>query len=266
MTQGSARITNAHYHSDPAVSSSMLKVMTAHGPKAYWNTFLNPERPKRKETAAMFLGTLTHCAILEPDELDKRFKVVSSRTTKKGKEEAAEAEKAGMIPTTQSDMDSAINMRKAVFDNKEAKLHLSKGTAEKSFWRNDDATGLVMKARSDWEYGSTLVDLKTSRGGASPKEFGKAVANFGYHLQARHYLNVTSFDRFIFIVVQSDWPYDVGLYELDEDAMQEGQRLCRKGLNKIAECELADDWPGWADRGVRKLSLPRWAFPTPTDK
>ena len=116
MTQGSARITNAHYHSDPAISSSMLKVMTAHGPKAFWNSFLNPERPERKETPAMFLGTLTHCAILEPDELDKRFKVVSSRKTKQGREEAAEAEKAGLIPTTQSDMDSAINMRLSLID------------------------------------------------------------------------------------------------------------------------------------------------------
>jgi len=266
MTQGSARITNAHYHSDPAVSASMLKVITTHGPRAYWNSFLNPEKPERKESAAMFLGTLTHCAVLEPEELDKRFKVVSSRTTKKGKEEAAEAAKAGLIATTKSDMELALKMKDAVFKDKEAKSLLSHGTAEKSFWRNDDSTGLVMKARSDWENVTTLVDLKTSRSGANPIDFAKTVTSFKYHLQAAHYLNVTGYDRFIFLVVQSEWPFDIGIYELDDDAMQEGRRLCRKGLDKIAECELAGEWPGWADRGVQKLSLPRWAFPTPTNK
>ena len=266
MTQGSARITNAHYHSDPAVSATMLKVMATHCPRVYWNRFLNPERPEQKETPAMFLGTLTHCAVLEPEELDKRFTVVSSRTTKKGKEEAAEAEKAGLIATTKSDMEAALKMRDAVFADKEAKSLLAHGTAEKSFWRTDEETGLVMKARSDWANETTLVDLKTSRGGASPTVFAKTVTSLHYHMQASHYLTVTGFNRFIFIVVQSEFPYDVGVYELDEDAMQEGRRLCRKSLDKIAECELSGDWPGWADRGVQRLSLPRWAFPTPNNK
>ena len=260
MTQGSARITNAQYHSDPAVSASMLKVMASHGPYSYWNNYLNPVKPERKETAAMFLGALTHCAILEPEELDARFQVVASRTTKKGKEEAAEVEKAGKIPTTKSDMESALKMRDSVMSDKTAKHLLSHGTAEKSFWRNDDQTGLVMKARSDWENRHTLVDVKTCRGGASPKEVAKAVVNFKYHLQAAHYLNVTGYDRFVFLFVQSDWPYDVGVYELDEEAMTEGARLCRKGLDQIAECQMTDNWPHWSDNGIQYLTLPKYAF------
>ena len=88
MTTGSIQISNEKYHADDAISASMKKVMVKHGPKAYWNSFLNPDRPEQKPTAAMLLGTLTHCAVLEPDELTKRFVAVSSRTTKKGKEEA----------------------------------------------------------------------------------------------------------------------------------------------------------------------------------
>jgi hypothetical protein len=92
MTTGSIQISNEKYHADGAISASMQKVMASHGPKAFYNSFLNPDRPERKPTAAMLLGTLTHCAVLEPDELTKRFVAVSSRTTKKGKEEAKEAE------------------------------------------------------------------------------------------------------------------------------------------------------------------------------
>ena len=64
MTQGSVQITNAHYHKDPAISASMLKVMAKHGAKAYWNSFHNPDRPERKSTPALVLGSLTHAAIL----------------------------------------------------------------------------------------------------------------------------------------------------------------------------------------------------------
>ena len=56
MTKGTVQISNAHYHKDSAISASMQKVMSAHGPRAYWNSFLNPNRPERKPTAAMLLG------------------------------------------------------------------------------------------------------------------------------------------------------------------------------------------------------------------
>ena len=109
--------------------------------------------------------------------------------------------------------------------------------------------------------------LKTSRSGANPRDFAKAVANFTYHLQAKHYLNgIPSAKRFIFLVVQSEYPFDVGLWELDDDALKEGQKLSREALDKIAECRLLDDWPSWCQTGVQSLSLPRWAFFNPLRK
>jgi exodeoxyribonuclease VIII len=268
MTKGSVQISNAQYHADPAINASKLKTINAHGARAYWNCFINPDRPEKKTTPAMLLGTLTHAAVLEPELFEKEFTVVSSRNTKKGKEEAKEAEEKGLTAVTQSDWDLALKMRKSVTSDKEASSLLTNGVAEKSWWQDDEKTGLTMKARTDWFTGDTIVDLKTSRSGASPKEFAKAVANFSYHLQAQHYLNVCGVKRFIFLVVQSEFPFDTALYELDEDAMREGQRLCREGLDRIAECTLMDHWPHHSEEeGIQTLSLPRWAFPpTPTKK
>ena len=268
MTKGSVQISNEQYHADPAINASKLKVISTHGAWAYFNCFLNPERPIKKPTAAMLLGTLTHACILEPDLFAKQFTVVSNRKTKKGKEEEEEAKAKGITGVTQSDMDLALNMRAAVFEDEQAKQLLKKGVAEKSWWQDDEKTGLTMKARTDWYTGDTIVDLKTSRSGASSKEFAKAVANFSYHLQAQHYLNVCGAKRFIFLVVQSEWPFDTALYELDADAMREGQRLCREGLDRIAECTLMDHWPHHSEQGgIQTLSLPRWAFPpTPQNK
>tara|TARA_R100001509_G_scaffold30344_3_gene16255 strand:+ start:387 stop:1190 length:804 start_codon:yes stop_codon:yes gene_type:complete len=267
MTTGSVQISNEDYHASDAISASMQKTMVKHGPKAYWNCYLNPDRPEQKPTAAMLLGTLTHCAVLEPDELTKRFVAVSSRTTKKGKEEAKEAEEKGIIPVTEADMTTALKMRDAVFAEPHAKKLLNFGVAEKSYWWEDTVSGLTCRCRPDWLNKDTIIDLKTSRSGANPIDFGKAVANLKYHLQAKHYLNgIPQAKHFIFLVVQSEYPYDVGLWKLDDDALKEGQVLSRSALNQIAQCRLLDDWPSWCQAGVKSLSLPRWAYSTPIEQ
>jgi len=262
MTQGSVQITNAHYHKDPAISASMLKVMAKHGAKAYWNSFHNSDRPERKTTPALVLGSLTHAAILEPDDLENQFTVVSSRTTKKGKEEAVEAETKGITPVTGDQWELAMAMRESVYREKEATDLLATGAAEKSWWSVDESTSLDIKARSDWFTGNTIVDLKTSRSGAAPKEFAKAVANFGYHIQAAHYLETTGASRFLFLVVQSEWPFDVGLYELDKQSIDLGYKERRQALDQISECQISDHWPSHSESGVQSLTLPRWAFPS----
>ena len=263
MTQGSVQITNAHYHKDPAISASMLKVMAKHGPKAYWNSFHNPDRPERKSSPALVLGSLTHAAVLEPEDLENQFTVVSSRTTKKGKEEAAEAAKKGITAVTAEQWDLAMAMRESVHREKEAADLLAKGVAEKSWWSVDESTSLDIKARSDWfTTGNVIVDLKTSRSGAAPKEFAKAVANFGYHIQAAHYLETTGASRFLFLVVQSEWPFDVGLYELDKQSIDLGYKERRQALDQISECQISDHWPSHSESGVQSLTLPRWAFPS----
>ena len=130
MTQGSVQISNAEYHKHFAVSASMIKVMDKHGPRAYWNSFLNPDRPEKKSTPALILGSLTHAAILEPEDLDNQITVVSSRTTKKGKEETAEAEKKGMTAVTNDQWDLAMAMRESVHREKEATDLLATGAAD----------------------------------------------------------------------------------------------------------------------------------------
>ena len=262
MTQGSVQITNAQYHKDPAISASMLKVMAKHGPKSYWNSFHNPDRPERKTTPALLLGSLTHAAILEPDDLENQFGPCPNKKLKAGREEAERLKEKGITPVQEDQWELAMAMRDSVYGDKEAKALLSKGVAEKSWWSVDESTSLDIKARSDWFTGTTIVDLKTSQGGVDPKEFAKTVANFQYHIQAAHYLEVTGADRFIFLVVQKQWPFDVGLYELDNDSIDLGLKERRKALDQINECQISDHWPGHSDSGVQSLTLPRWAFPS----
>lgn len=42
-------------------------------PMRYWHRHINPERPPDEPTAEMRFGSAVHCAILEPEEFEKRY-------------------------------------------------------------------------------------------------------------------------------------------------------------------------------------------------
>ena len=249
--------SNPAYHADPAVSASHLHAVAA-SPYHYWKRFIDPQRQPVEPTAAMRLGSLVHCAVLEPDELRKRYGVCGPRNTKAGKEQAAEMAASGIEAVTEADMALAQAMCAAVREHPAAALLLASGKAEQSFWWDDITSGLRCKCRPDWYSGTTIVDLKTTTD-ASPAGFAKSVANFRYHVQANHYLAGTFAQRFIFIAVEKTYPYAVGVYELDADAMAHGAELRRQNMQAIADCRAINEWPGYST-GIESLSLPSWAL------
>jgi hypothetical protein len=253
-------ITNEQYHAALGISASQLKAVMQ-SPYHYWSRYLNPQRPTMEPTAAMRLGSLAHCAVLEPDELRKRYSTCLPRNTKAGKEQAAELAAAGIEAVTESDMALALSMSDAVREQPYAGLLLAEGKAEQSFWADDIATGLRVKARPDWYFRDTIVDLKTCTD-ASPSGFARACAAFSYHVQAAHYLNVTFAERFVFIAVEKTYPYAVGVYELDAAAMAAGKEQCRIGLQTISNCHAIYEWPGYTTT-CDTITMPGWALKTP---
>jgi hypothetical protein len=251
--------TNADYHADPAISASHLKAVMQ-SPYHYWSRFLDPKRPTVEPSSAMRLGSLAHCAVLEPDELSKRYSTCLPRNTKAGKEQAAELAAAGIEAVTESDMALALNMAASVRQHPYAAALLANGKAEQSFWADDLATGLRIKARPDWYTGTTIVDLKTCSD-ASSGGFSRACATFAYNLQAQHYLNVCFAERFIFLAVEKTYPYAVGVYELDAAAMAAGAEQCRIGLQTISDCRAINEWPGYTTT-CDTISMPNWALST----
>jgi exodeoxyribonuclease VIII len=254
--------SNADYHADPAVSASHLHAVAA-SPYHYFSKFLAPHRPPSVQTAAMKLGSLTHCAVLEPDELAKRYGIAPDRRTNAGKAIAAEMEASGIEAVTSTDMEQAMAMAASVRSHQAAAALLRDGKAEQSFWWDDAATGLRCKCRPDWYNGTTIADLKTTTD-ASPKGFAKSVAQWRYHVQQNHYLAGTFAERFVFIAVEKTYPYAVGVYELDETAALHGETERRNNLQTIADCRAISEWPGYGNT-IQPLSLPSWAFSaTPT--
>jgi hypothetical protein len=114
------------------------------------------------------------------------------------------------------------------------------------------------KCRPDWFDGTTIVDLKTCQD-ASPASFAKAVANFGYQIQAAHYLAGTLATRFIFVAVEKTAPYAIGVYELNTEALIHGSIARHNALQRIQDCRAINEWPGYTD-GIQTLQLPGWAL------
>jgi hypothetical protein len=250
--------SNADYHADLAVSASHLHAV-ARSPYHYWSRFLDSNRIPLEPTAAMRLGTLVHTAVLEPDELSKRYSTCLPRNTKAGKEQAERMATAGIEAVTGPDMALALSMANSVRNHPAAAALLAQGKAEQSFWWDDTTTGLRCKCRPDWYYGTTVVDLKTTTD-ASPSGFARSIATFRYHVQASHYLTgLHGAKRFVFIAVEKTAPYAVAVYELDAAAMAAGDELRQRDMRVIADCQATKEWPGYGD-DCQTLSLPSWAL------
>ena len=248
--------SNEDYHQDPAISSSHVKLIRE-SPHLYYSKYLDPKAPKQRSTQAMLQGTIVHSAVLEPESFHQEYLVLSAnRTTKIGKAEIKEAEASGRMAITTSEYDLAMAMADAVRAHPAAADLLSQGEAESSWWWTDPETDLRCKVRPDWlnKSGQYLIDLKTCQD-ATPRGFARAALSLGYHLQQQHYLQAFPDCKFYFIAAEKTYPYQVGVYELDEDARLRGQELWQKLMTKLAKCRATGIWPGLS-ASIETIELP----------
>jgi exodeoxyribonuclease VIII len=154
-------------------------------------------------------------------------------------------------------------MRDAVMANKDAAELLTGHEAETSLrWDADD---VPVKARLDaWHRDAQkIVDLKTTRD-ASPRGFGRAAAEYGYHAQAAHYADgvraLTGQGHEYYIVcVEKTEPYLTAVYEVFPDMLDAGRETVREGLAAYREAKAANHWP--TSYPTQPLDLPAWAYP-----
>lgn len=265
-------MSNADYHALPSVSSSKLKTILR-SPAHYHAAYLS-DAPRKEPTASMVLGSLTHTLFLEPEQYANDYAIFPDcdRRTKEGKAvyaaflDAAE----GMTVITADQLATAQAMANALCDHA---LHeaMTSGFAESSIFYTDDQTDLHCRIRPDyhiapggvWEYG-LIIDVKTTDD-ARPEAFARTCVNFGYDLSAAMYCHgfmqhyeTTEPPLFLLLVVERDAPYAVACYECSPEMLAKGEEKYRKALSLLAECQSADNWPGY-DAGIQLLNLPKWA-------
>ena len=254
-------MTNAEYHSHPAVSKSDLDLI--HRSPLHYQ--YRKEHPI-EQTPALLTGSVVHKMVLEPDGFFDEFSVLPQidRRTKAGKEEyAAFAEaSAGKTLISEEIYQLSVNIAESVSHHKTARSLLSGGKAETSYFWKDIRTGIECKCRPDYLRSGFCVDFKTTQD-ASPSAFEKSAYNYRYYVQDYWYLHglkmcgITDID-FVFIAVEKDPPYAVAVYYADDMMLRLGKQEAEADLELLSKCVNTGMFHGYPE-DVQPLSLPKWA-------
>lgn len=263
---GLVSMTNDEYHAAPGISNSHLTDISR-TPEYYYAKRLDPNREPEEVTEAKLIGTATHAAILEPDLFESRFVAAPEgidRRTKAGKEayEEFKAEALGKVILPAKGYKKCLAMRDAVYRHPVAKKFLSHGQSEQTFFATDPETGELIKCRVDKRHDSGLnVDVKTCRD-ASPNGFAREMVQWRYYGQDPWYVDLQYLlfgerPPFVFVAVEKEPPYLVGVYFLEEEDREYGRRENRRLLNLLIECKRTNTWPGYCTEHM-PIALPSW--------
>jgi hypothetical protein len=263
-----------------ALSATGLKLLA----RSPWH-FAN--RVDTDPTPAMLRGTLAHCAVLEPDAMERRYVVVPADAPNRPTRRQWEAKKPS--PESQAamawwaDFQAANASRElvsfadyalcqmqleAVARQPELAALLREGRGEVSVFWIDEATGIYCKARPDWlppadGRSITPLDLKTCAD-ESPNGFGRAAARLRYDLQAAHYTagieaaTGLTVDKFVFGAISSKPPVLAVPYVLTDEVRDQGRDERRELIERLAWCRRENEWPAYGS-GYQLLDFPAYA-------
>jgi hypothetical protein len=265
-------LTNAQYHALDSVSHSKLEQFRQS--RAKFRAVFIDETIAKEQTAAMQLGSLVHAIVLEPHSFSDLYAIAPKcdKRTNAGK-----AEWASFISTVVGDQEivefdvvqKARDIAKAVYANPLAceLLFDHTGKTETPMFWTCPVTGIECRSKPDVDRelagGRCLVDLKTCQS-ASPAEFGRAAANYGYGRQDAWYRwgyeMVTGVNpNFVFVAVSTNAPYEVGVYETRARDLSRSRMQNADDLRAFAECMASGDWRSRHEQEITPLAIPKWA-------
>ncbi len=217
-------------------------------------------------TPAMRLGSAVHTLLNEPDYYDQRHPRFQG-TRRYGKSwEYCKADNPQTSPEqilTEAEHAKVLQIVAALKRHPKAKHWLQGGVSEVEIFWTDEATGLRCRAKPDRLWPHTIIDIKST----NSRNFGKDrlrnhALHAAWHVQVAWYAigaRTKGFDiqRAVLLVAESEEPFDVVVMELSDRLFEEGLRICRQTLDRIAEAERTNTWPGvGGDEFVLDLPLP----------
>lgn len=262
------------YHGDlGSLSSSGARALLSTTPEEFdWNRrndrSVNKNFDYGHVTHKMVLGKGNALSLLDPKVCGHTAdgKVAKQpQSTSEWKAAEAHARKHGKIPVPKWDMEKAQTMAGRVFQHRVAGRLLSKGQAEHSIYWHDDATGVRLRCRPDFitdGLGRVIcVDYKTSTS-ANPRQFQRAVQDYGYHQQQAFYedglAEIGLIDvGFLFVVQSKTAPFTVSVCQIEPADVELGRRQNRAAIDLFASCTESGRWPGYD--GINTVSLAGWA-------
>ena len=280
------------YLAYPAMNASGLRQMIK-SPLHYQHE----QRFPSESTASMNLGTCVHGLVLEGEEVYHVMPPEFKRRYGKAYDAWRRTLPADAIILNKKEEAQVLGMVRGIQKHPDSYALLAGqiGTtftyeAEHNVLWTHPQHDIPCKARLDLVYITddegwlTVIDIKTTSGGADASNFGNAIARYDYHMQAAWYFMAAAqefgideeelFDpqlldeewydlprhRFYYIVVESSAPYAVAVYELDPQSLASGRADCNEMLDLYMDCKKKDYWPSYGhdEKGIPMIGLPRW--------
>jgi len=219
---------------------------------AHYQAYLNQER---EETKALRMGSLIHCAVLQPELLNEKFVTapICDKRTKEGKAVFAEFEsslKPGMTVVSAEEASECQVIASAAM---QALDRMGVTFEMTEFMFTTDHCGVQLKCAIDGVgTDGYLYDLKTTED-ASPAGILKSIRAYRYNLQAYFYRLCfeTAFERrllgFRFLFVEKAPPYATAWVEIGPELMSYACSDFEKALQAYRECTTLGEWPAYGD-------------------
>lgn len=223
----------------------------------------NPRDP----TPPMRFGTAVHEGVLEPATFADRVVAMPklNARTNAGRDERDRflAAHADRVVLSAEDFARARRCIDAVNRHPAARHLLAGAEVETSLFWLDQRYQVPCKARLDARNHGGVIDLKTTTD-ASPDEWARSAASFGYHLQSAHYfsgcehlLDATP-EFFCHVCVESEAPHGVAVYAMPGNAVMAGAARMNEALRRYAEATRSGYWSSYPDT-ISSFTFPRWA-------
>jgi hypothetical protein len=275
-------IGEAAYHADPvpggSLSASGAKLLLPPSCPALYRY----RRDHPKVSAEFDYGTAAHKFVLDSGP-DTVIVDAPDWRTKTAQDARKDARARGAVPLLIGELSALADMANAIARHPlaGALFDPDHGKPEQSLFWQDAEFGIWRRARLDWlpdprpRPGRRLVipDYKTCDK-ADPDSIRKAVANYGYHMQAAQYtdaaiaLGLDDDPAFLFVFQEKTPPYLVNIAQLDPEATAAGRARNRRACEIWRDCTETGIWPGYeaqADDGITYITLPSWAARTEGD-
>lgn len=252
---GIYEIENEDYHNSEGLSRSALLTFKR-SPLHYWAEYKSEGKKIEKDSLAILIGNAVHTFILQPQLFTDYYHVADKpdlRTTK-GKEEWALIQKEHgdktIISTEQFSLIHEIGQ--AFLKHEIANQFLKNAQVEKSIFWKDSKTGILCKTRPDIWLPNIIADIKTSSD-ASSRTFQRDLMKYGYHIQAAmvqdgiYHITNKMIETFVFIVIEKEFPFAIGIYELDKESIKIGRDEYKGLLHDYLpyQYDKLDTWPSY---------------------
>jgi len=261
LKQGIYKITNENYHQHfcdvPTLSTGVIKDLLDSPARCWFNhPKLNPDYVKPEHERKFDLGSAVHDYVLERAEHIEVINGFDDWKTKKARELADEATKAGKIPLLEkqcatvsaisvSIIRTILNCAELMIDNLN-----DDGEAELTYVWNEN--GVWLKTRPDWisKDKKLILDLKTVGQSANPNEFSNKAVSLGYDTQSALYRRGSNAingiePEFVFIVVEIEPPYMASVVSLSAEFQELGRQKVESAIGLWRWCLRNNKWPGY---------------------